>query len=41
MGIYEFNVDFSELEHMNIEEAKKIVAEFNNKDIFEELGGRN
>lgn len=38
MGDYKFNVTFTELEHMDIEEAKKIVAEFNNEDIFEELG---
>ena len=32
------NVNFEELEHMNLEEAKKIVSHFNNEDDFEELG---
>lgn len=32
------NINFEELEHMNLEEAKKIVSHFNNEDDFEELG---
>lgn len=32
------NVDFKKLEHMDLEEAKKIVSHFNNEDDFEELG---
>ena len=32
------NVNFKELEHMDLEEAKKIVSHFNNEDNFEELG---
>lgn len=32
------NVNFEELEHMDLEEAKKIVSYFNNEDDFEELG---
>ena len=32
------NVNFEELEHMDLEEAKKIVSHFNNEDDFEELG---
>ena len=31
------NVNFEELEHMDLEEAKKIVSHFNNEDDFEEL----
>ena len=31
------NVNFKELEHMDLEEAKKIVSHFNNEDDFEEL----
>lgn len=32
------NVNFEELGHMDLEEAKKIVSHFNNEDDFEELG---
>lgn len=32
------NVNFEELAHMDLEEAKKIVSHFNNEDDFEELG---
>ena len=32
------NVNFKELEHMDLEEAKKIVSHFNNEDYYEELG---
>lgn len=32
------NVNFKELEHMELEEAKKIVSHFNNEDCYEELG---
>lgn len=32
------NVNFEELEHMDLEEAKKIVSHFNNEDDLEELG---
>ena len=32
------NVNFEELEHMDLEEAKKIVSHFNNEDDCEELG---
>lgn len=32
------NVNFEELGHMNLEDAKKIVSHFNNEDDFEELG---
>ena len=32
------NVNFEELGHMELEEAKKIVSHFNNEDDFEELG---
>ena len=32
------NVNFKELEHMDLEEAKKIVSHFNNEDDYEELG---
>ena len=31
------NVNFEELEHMDLEEAKKIVSHFNNEDDFEEI----
>ena len=34
----EFNVNFEELEHMDLEEAKEIVSHFNNEDWYEELG---
>ena len=34
----EFNVNFEELEHMGLEEAKKIVSHFDNEDWYEELG---
>lgn len=34
----ELNVNFEELEHMDLEEAKKIVSHFDNKDWYEELG---
>lgn len=40
MGIYEFNVDFNKLEHMDIKEAEKIVVEFNNENYFEKLGAK-
>lgn len=33
----EFNVNFSELEHMDLEKAKEIVGHFDNKDWYEEL----
>lgn len=32
------NVNFEELEHMDLEEAKEIVSHFNNEDYYEELG---
>ena len=32
------NVNFEEFEHMDLEEAKKIVNHFDNEDDFEELG---
>ena len=34
----EFNINFEELEHMDLDEAKKIVSHFNNEDWYEELG---
>ena len=34
----ELNVNFEELEHMDLEEANEIVSHFNNKDWYEELG---
>lgn len=34
----ELNVNFEELEHMDLEDAKKIVNHFDNEDDFEELG---
>lgn len=34
----EFNINFEELEHMDLEEAKKIVSHFDNEDWYEELG---
>lgn len=34
----ELNVNFSELEHMDLEKAKEIVGHFDNKDWYEELG---
>lgn len=34
----EFNINFEELEHMDLEEAKEIVSHFNNEDWYEELG---
>lgn len=34
----ELNVNFEELEHMDLEEAKKIVSNFDNEDWYEELG---
>lgn len=34
----ELNVNFEELTHMNLEEAKKIVSHFDNEDWYEELG---
>lgn len=34
----ELNVNFEELEHMDLEEAKKIVSHFDNEDWYEELG---
>lgn len=33
----EFNVNFSELEHMDLEKAKEIVGHFDNEDWYEEL----
>ena len=32
------NVNFEELEHMDLDEAKKIVSHFDNEDRYEELG---
>lgn len=32
------DVNFEELEHMDLEEAKKIVSHFDNEDWYEELG---
>ena len=34
----ELNVNFEELEHMDLDEAKKIVSHFDNEDWYEELG---
>lgn len=34
----ELNVNFEELEHMDLEEAKEIVNHFDNEDWYEELG---
>lgn len=34
----EFNINFEELEHMDLDEAKKIVSHFDNEDWYEELG---
>lgn len=34
----EFNVNFEELEHMDLDEAKKVVSYFDNEDWYEELG---
>lgn len=34
----EFNINFEELEHMDLEEAKEIVSHFDNEDWYEELG---
>lgn len=34
----ELNVNFSELEHMDLEKAKEIVSHFDNEDWYEELG---
>lgn len=34
----EFNINFEELEHMDLEEAKEIVSHFHNEDWYEELG---
>lgn len=34
----ELNVNFEELEHMDLEEAKEIVSHFDNEDLYEELG---
>lgn len=34
----ELNVNFKELTHMDLEEAKKIVSHFDNEDWYEELG---
>lgn len=34
----ELDIDFNELEHMDLEEAKKIVSHFDNEDWYEELG---
>lgn len=34
----ELNINFEELEHMDLEEAKEIVSHFNNEDYYEELG---
>ena len=34
----EFNINFEELKHMDLEEAKKIVSHFDNEDWYEELG---
>lgn len=34
----EFNINFEELEHMDLDEAKKIVSYFDNEDWYEELG---
>lgn len=34
----EFNVNFEELEHIDLDEAKKVVSYFDNEDWYEELG---
>ena len=34
----EFNINLEELEHMDLDEAKKIVSHFDNEDWYEELG---
>ena len=34
----ELNINFEELEHMDLDEAKKIVSHFDNEDWYEELG---
>ena len=34
----ELNVNFEELEHMDLDEAKKVVSYFDNEDWYEELG---
>lgn len=34
----ELNMNFEELTHMDLEEAKEIVSHFNNEDWYEELG---
>mgnify|MGYP006927008364 CR=1 FL=1 len=34
----EFNINFEELEHMDLDEAKKIVNHFDNEGWYEELG---
>lgn len=34
----ELNVNFEELEHMDLEKAKEIVSHFDNEDYYEELG---
>ena len=34
----EFNVNFEELEHMDLDEANKVVSYFDNEDWYEELG---
>ena len=34
----EYNINFEELKHMDLEEAKKIVSHFDNEDWYEELG---
>ena len=34
----ELNVNFEELDHMDLEKAKEIVSHFNNEDYYEELG---
>lgn len=34
----ELNVNFEELEHMDLDEAKKIISHFDNEDWYEEFG---
>lgn len=34
----ELNINFEELEHMDLEKAKEIVSHFDNEDYYEELG---
>ena len=34
----EFDINFNELKHMDLDEAKKIVSYFDNEDWYEELG---